>query len=165
MAQAKANLFQTSSHLSTMSEMSGASPANRSSPRAVSTASNAPPSSAAPSTASTRLHVGVWGSGRIGKVDTRRPGKENSNFYGARPVRQIISMIKWIQTSWLSIKNSLSLGRGGESVGFGVEREGEEVGEGGAPSPASTMLCAERWGQNDVLWILKSIIRFTRLRR
>ena len=40
-----------------------------------------------------------------GKVDIRLPGKGN----GARPVRQIIVMIKWIRTSRLSIKNSLSL--------------------------------------------------------
>ena len=32
----------------------------------------------------------------------------NSNSHGARPIHQIISMIKWIQTSRLSIKKSLS---------------------------------------------------------
>ena len=32
----------------------------------------------------------------------------NSNAHGARPVHQIISMIKWIRTRKLSIKNSLS---------------------------------------------------------
>ena len=37
-------------------------------------------------------------------------GKGNSNSHGARPVHQIISMIKWIRTSRLSMKNSLSLG-------------------------------------------------------
>ena len=44
-----------------------------------------------------------------GEVDVRLPGKENSNFHGARPVYLIIPMIKWIRTSRLSIKNSLSL--------------------------------------------------------
>ena len=44
-----------------------------------------------------------------GKVDTRLPGKGNLNSHGARPVNQIISMIKWIRTSRLSIQNSLSL--------------------------------------------------------
>ena len=44
----------------------------------------------------------------LGKVDVRLPGKGNSNFHGARPVHQIITMIKWIRTSRLSIKNSLS---------------------------------------------------------
>ena len=39
------------------------------------------------------------------KVDVRLPGKGNSNSHGARPVHQIISMIKWIRTSRLSIKN------------------------------------------------------------
>ena len=41
------------------------------------------------------------------KVDVRLPGKGSSNSHGARPVHQIITMIKWIQTSRLSIKNSL----------------------------------------------------------
>jgi len=44
------------------------------------------------------------------KVDARLPGKGNSNSHGARPVHLIITMIKWIQTSRLSIKNSLSTG-------------------------------------------------------
>jgi len=42
-----------------------------------------------------------------GKVDVRLPGKVDSNSLGARPVHQIISMIKWIRTSRLSMKNSL----------------------------------------------------------
>jgi len=42
-------------------------------------------------------------------VYTRLPGKGNPNSHGARPVHQIISMIKWIRTSRLSIKNSLSV--------------------------------------------------------
>ena len=57
------------------------------------------------------LHAG--GSGR--KVDEGLPGKENfnshgetPNTHGARPVHLIITMIKWIWTSRLSIKNSLS---------------------------------------------------------
>ena len=44
------------------------------------------------------------------KIDIRLPGKGNSNPHGARPVHLIITMIKWIQTSRLSIKNSLSVG-------------------------------------------------------
>jgi len=43
------------------------------------------------------------------KVDVRLPGKGNSNSHGARPVHLIITRIKWIRTSGLSIKNSLSL--------------------------------------------------------
>ena len=42
------------------------------------------------------------------KVYIRLPGTGNSNSHGTRPVHQIISMIKWIRTSRLSIKNSLS---------------------------------------------------------
>ena len=42
------------------------------------------------------------------KVDVRLPGKGNSNSHRARPVHLIITMIKWIQASRLSINNSLS---------------------------------------------------------
>ena len=42
------------------------------------------------------------------KVDVRLPGKGNSNSHGARPVHLISTMIKWIRTSRLSIKNFLS---------------------------------------------------------
>jgi hypothetical protein len=49
----------------------------------------------------------VEGVGRIRKVDVRLTGKRNSNSHGARPVHLIITMIKWIRTSRLSIKNSL----------------------------------------------------------
>ena len=45
---------------------------------------------------------------RFWKVDVWLPGKGNSNSHGTRPVHQIISMIKWIRTSKLSIKNFLS---------------------------------------------------------
>ena len=41
------------------------------------------------------------------KVDVRLPGKGNSISHGARPVHQIISIIKWIQTSRLSMTLSL----------------------------------------------------------
>ena len=43
-----------------------------------------------------------------GKLDTRLPVNGHYNFHGARPVRQIISMIKWTRTSRLSIDSSLS---------------------------------------------------------
>jgi len=39
------------------------------------------------------------------KVDVRLPGKGNSNSHGARPDHLIITMIKWIRTSRLSVKN------------------------------------------------------------
>ena len=47
-----------------------------------------------------------WRTG--GKVDVRLPGKGNSNTHGAKLVHLIITMIKWIRTSRLSIRNSLS---------------------------------------------------------
>jgi len=53
------------------------------------------------------------------KVDIGLPGKGNSNSHGARPVHQIISMIHWIRTSRLAIKNSLSGCRFLVSGGFG----------------------------------------------
>ena len=48
----------------------------------------------------------VWGLGR--KVDTRLPGKRNSNYFDATTVHRINSMIMWIRTSRLSLKHSLS---------------------------------------------------------
>jgi len=41
------------------------------------------------------------------KVDVRLPGEENSNSHGARPVHLIITMLEWIRTRRLSLKNSL----------------------------------------------------------
>ena len=55
-------------------------------------------------------------SKRSRKVDARLPGKGNSNSHGARPVRLIITVIKWIRTSRLSIKNSLSLATSASSA-------------------------------------------------
>ena len=43
------------------------------------------------------------------KLDVRIPGKGNSNVHGSWPVHLITTMIKWIRTGRLSIKNSLSL--------------------------------------------------------
>ena len=42
------------------------------------------------------------------QVDIRLPPKGNSNCHSTRPVHQIISKMKWIRTSRLSIKTSLS---------------------------------------------------------
>jgi hypothetical protein len=42
------------------------------------------------------------------KVDVRLPEKENSNSHGARPIHLIITMIQWIRTSRLSMKDSHS---------------------------------------------------------
>jgi len=53
--------------------------------------------------ASSRLRPTPW------TVDVRQPGKGDSNSHGARPVHQIISIIKRIRTRRLSIKISLSL--------------------------------------------------------
>ena len=43
------------------------------------------------------------------KVDVRLPRTGNSNSHGERPVHIIITMISWIRTSKLPIKNSLSV--------------------------------------------------------
>ena len=48
---------------------------------------------------------------RSRKVNVKLPGKGNSKSHGERPVHLIITMIKWIWTSRLSTKDSLSLCR------------------------------------------------------
>ena len=56
------------------------------------------------------------------KIHVRLPGKANSSSHGARPVHQIISMLKCIRTSRLSINNSLSLRIYPRGVGgFGLQ--------------------------------------------
>ena len=71
------------------------------------------------------LGRGVPGQRRAGEgarmVDKRLPGKRKSNSHGARPVNQIISMIKWV-------KKELCLSRGG---GY---RDREELGDAGTRS-------------------------------
>jgi len=72
------------------------------------------------------------------REQVRLPGKGSSNCHGARPVHLIITMIQWIRTSRLSIKNSLSAragaGEGGEGAGgareirTGATREGGRAG-------------------------------------
>ena len=59
----------------------------------------------------TLLLVGGRRSDRRSRTTSRSgrlPGKGNSNSHGARPVHLIFTMIKWIRTSRLSIKKSLS---------------------------------------------------------
>ena len=51
------------------------------------------------------------------KVDVRLPGKGNSNSHGARPVRPIITMIKWIRTSRLPVKKNFLSPIWGDGVG------------------------------------------------
>ena len=68
-----------------------------------------PPATSAAFTAHTPpwhgRRYGVFSGSRM--VDVRLPGKGNLNSHGARPVHLIITMIKWIRTSRLSIKKSL----------------------------------------------------------
>ena len=45
------------------------------------------------------------------KVDARLPGKGSSNSHGARQVHLMITMIKWIRTSRLSMSTSLAVKR------------------------------------------------------
>jgi len=60
------------------------------------------------------------GSGRgQRKVDVRLSGKGNSNSHGARPVHLIITMMKLMRTSRLSIKKSFSEASG---TGLGKRR-------------------------------------------
>jgi len=79
--------------------------------------------------------------GRPRKVDIRLPEKGNSNSHGARPVHFIISMIKWIRTSRLSIKNSLSaiarLQEQEDQHQAGLRPDCEALGQLGQDEPAS----------------------------
>ena len=68
-----------------------------------------------------QINRGTW------KVDVRLPGKENPNSHGARPVHQIIAMIKWIRTRKLSMSNSLSNRSSAKGSGFGVQGSGFRV--------------------------------------
>jgi len=54
------------------------------------------------------------------KIDVRLPGKGNSNSHGARPVHLIITMIKWVRTSRLSIKTTYWSVSGGISKSIEV---------------------------------------------
>ena len=56
---------------------------------------------------SVQIQSELQGVSRSRKIDVRLPGKGNSKSHGARPVHLIITMITWIRTSRLSIKNSL----------------------------------------------------------
>ena len=50
------------------------------------------------------------------KVDVRLPANGDSKSHGARPAHPIITMIKWIWTSGMAIKNYL-LEKNGERLG------------------------------------------------
>ena len=65
------------------------------------------------------------------KVDIRLPGQGDSNTHGARPVRQMISTIKWIRTSRLSIKDSLPVpsGKRCHHLGFTLQKSDRASGQ------------------------------------
>ena len=56
------------------------------------------------------------------RVVVRLPGKGDTDSHGARPVHQIMVIIKWIRTSRLSIKNSLYDGRVGTNDRLSLSR-------------------------------------------
>ena len=64
------------------------------------------------------------------KVDIRLPGKGNSNSHGSRPVHYNDLDDKWIRSSRLSKKNSLSAHRAN-----GLEFEAVGLGIGDCPTP------------------------------
>ena len=78
-------------------------------------------SSTTPFIAHCLMRVCTGGRGTLNpfrQVDRRLPGKRNSHFHGARPVlSNHLSMMKWIRTSRLSIKNSLCTGGCGRRGG------------------------------------------------
>ena len=62
----------------------------------------------APQMSHSRFTAGSWKGALLhAGAHMFQPGKGNSNFHGARPVHLIITMIKWIRNSRLSMKNSL----------------------------------------------------------
>ena len=61
---------------------------------------------------------------RTRKVDERLPRKGNSNSHGSRPVHLIITMIKWILTSRLSMKKSLCRHHALHHPGGGCKEQG-----------------------------------------
>jgi len=77
------------------------------------------------------------GSGRTLNVGP----KGNANSHGARPVHLIITMVKWIRTSRLSIKNSLSDGKELSLMALSLSAgdiEHPELDEGDAAHPLSS---------------------------
>ena len=80
------------------------------------------------------------------KVDVRLPGKENSNYLGARPVRLIITMIERIRTSMLSIKNSLTRSP--------AHRTSQQIMRGVSQSPLSRK-CGKYEAGNARVWPLR----------
>ena len=86
------------------------------------------------------------------KVDARLPGKGNSNSHGAKPVHAIISMIKWIRTSRLSMNHSLSVARTFLSAGLSLSAEssfpsGSSFPPGGEAAVAAVLLPRATQGQ------------------
>ena len=69
-----------------------------------------------------RLKFEIVGSGGLAgarKEDVRLPVQGNSTSHDARPVHLITTMMKWIRTSRLPIKNSLSRDEGSGFGGWG----------------------------------------------
>jgi len=79
------------------------------------------------------------------KVDPRLPEKGNSNSHGARPVHQIISMIKRIWTRRLSIKNPLSPLNGVANTPFTFEIASGEHAVANARTLRQTPFCIATW--------------------
>jgi len=75
------------------------------------------------------------------KVDVRLLGKGNSHAHGARPVHLIITMMKWLRTSRLSIQNSLS-----------VEVDQLQLRRAVRPPGVCVVLCVEGFISNTVFF-------------
>ena len=72
----------------------------------------------------------VWRPGfrGLGFIEGSGEGKGNSNCHGARPVHLIITMIKWIRPSRLSLKNSLWWGGEGRRLPTASDTRSMAVG-------------------------------------
>ena len=86
------------------------------------------------------------------KVDVRLPGKGNSNSHGARPVHLIITMIKWIRTSRLSIpccRPARARGRWACPASSGTRASGTWASRTSASRTCHTHVCVKTDMQTD----------------
>ena len=85
-----------------------------------------------------RLDIAAWSIDTrfcLGDIHIRLPEKGISNSHGARPAHQITSMIQWIRTSRLSVKNSLSA-RALDMATWSIDKR---------PYPSARCFLGEKW--------------------
>ena len=86
------------------------------------------------------------------KADGRLPGKGDLDLHGARPFHRIISMIKWIWTIRLSIKDFLSKCSNpttlrNDWIGPSISTSPTMLGQGGVRGEQGGGRCWREWGE------------------